>query len=115
MNDWPELRTVRVMADYECHPLWLSGPQTGDIAPDDPRLGLSPKLAKLLSDWADEYDETLCADDPISSGFSSNGAEFAFYRAGEELAVLLAQELGGNWTVTYHDGRTGADQIITAP
>ncbi|WP_405995388.1 hypothetical protein [Streptomyces sp. NBC_00986] len=103
------------MADYECHPLWLSGPQAGDIAPDDPRLGLSSKLAKRLSEWADEYDGILCEDDPASSGFSSQEAGLSFYRVGEELAVLLAQELGRNWTVTYHDGRTGADRTMSAP
>jgi hypothetical protein len=106
MNGWPESRTIRLMADYECHPLWLSGPQAGDIAPDDPRLALSSTLAKRLSDWADEYDGTLCADDPKSSGFSSREGELTFYRVGEELAVQLAKELGNSWTVTYHDGRT---------
>ena len=115
MNDWPESRTIRLMADYECHPLWLSGPQAGDIAPDDPRLGLSSKLAERLSDWADEYDGILCVDDPVSSGFSSPETELAFYRVGEELAVLLAQELGRTWTVTYRDGRIGVDRVISAP
>ena len=61
MNDWPELRTIRLMADYECHPLWLSGPQVGDIAPDDPRLGLSSKLAERLSEWVDEYGGAGCS------------------------------------------------------
>lgn len=115
MNDWPESRTIRLMADYECHPLWLSGPQTGDIAPDDPRLGLSPELAKRLSDWADEYDGTLCVDDPVSSAFSSREVELIFYRVGEELASRLAQELGHDWTVIYRDGRTGVDRVIAAP
>ncbi|MER8062590.1 MULTISPECIES: hypothetical protein [unclassified Streptomyces] len=41
--------TIKVMADYECHPLWLTGVDAGDIEPGDSRLNLSPQLAQRFT------------------------------------------------------------------
>lgn len=106
-----ELRPIRVMADYGCHPLWLTD-ELDNVSPEDPRLGLTSGLAKRLAEWAEEFDGILCLDDPASSGFPSSEAEASFAQAGEALARQVAQELGSSWKVTYFDLRIEADQDI---
>ncbi|MGK5630321.1 hypothetical protein [Streptomyces sp. URMC 123] len=105
-------RAIRVLADYACHPLWVTDPGPDNVAPDDPALGLSADLARRLNDWAAEYDAILCWDDPASSAFPSEEAKLAFARTGEALAHRLARELGPAWTVRYFDLRSGADRDI---
>ncbi|WP_218158533.1 hypothetical protein [Streptomyces sp. MUSC 14] len=98
--------TIKVMADYECHPLWLTGVDAGDIAPGDPRLGLSSQLTGKLTAWAEQFDGALNHDDPVSSGFPTREAEEEFSVTGERLAHDLARELGSEWQVLYHDVRS---------
>ncbi|WP_330329194.1 hypothetical protein OHS33_05240 [Streptomyces sp. NBC_00536] len=110
-------RRVRVLADYQCHPLWLSGypdGYVGDIAPEDELLNLSPELVRGLTAWAAEFDAILCWEDPGSSDFPSPEAEQAFAEKGEALARQVARELGPEWSVKYHDLRLGADRSIPA-
>ncbi|GAA1942845.1 hypothetical protein [Kitasatospora viridis] len=109
MTDQHEPRGIRVLADYQCHPLWLVHPDAGDLSPEDPSLGLSADLAGRLADWAAEYDAILDWDDPASSAFAEPEAEEAFYALGRTLAERLAEELGGGWRVTYFDGRLRRD------
>lgn len=71
MSDEIEPRAICVMADYECHPLWLSGGEVGDVSPEDPALALTSDLAERLDNWAAEYDRTLNREDPKPSGFPS--------------------------------------------
>jgi len=98
-------QTIKVMADYECHPLWLTGADVGDISPADPRLNLSAELTHRIATWAEQFDESLNYEDPIKSGFSTNEAEEEFAETGEEIAHDLARELGPTWRVLYHDIR----------
>jgi hypothetical protein len=50
------MTTIKVMADYECWPLW-----NGDnLDPDS--LPLSTYLREQLAAWAERYDETLLDD-----------------------------------------------------
>ncbi|MFI2610920.1 hypothetical protein [Kitasatospora sp. NPDC018619] len=107
-----EQRLIRVLADYECYPLWLTGEDAGDLSPAEPALALSAGLIGRLDAWSDAYDETLCRDDPMSSGFASQEAEDQFYETGRTLAEDLAAELGGSWKVTYYDRRIGRDLEI---
>ncbi|MEV6955683.1 hypothetical protein [Streptomyces sp. NPDC051183] len=109
-----ETKAVRVLADYRSHPLWLTGADVGDIAPDDPVLGLTPELAGELGRWAEAYDATLDQDDPAESGFPTEEAEAAFVRTGEALARRVAAELGPAWKVTYFDERLRADVEISS-
>lgn len=105
-------QTIKVMADYECHPLWLTGNDLGDVAPDDSRLNLSPRLVQQLTEWAEEFDQTLDYDDPIASGFATHEAKVKFAETGASIASDLAQELGSSWRVLYHDIRSGTTQEI---
>lgn len=103
--------TVRVMADYECYPTWLTGSAGVDNV-DPAELPISGELATALLQWAQKYDATLDRDDPVSSGFPDADQEADFYAAGHKLARRLAAELSGRHPVEYFDGRTG--RLVTA-
>lgn len=91
---------IRVMADYECWPIWWDGDgRVGNIAPSD--LGLSDRLSADLSAWSSAYDATLNRDDPLSSGFASSDDQQQFHEWGERLANRVAEELGSDAAVRY--------------
>jgi hypothetical protein len=95
------MKSIKLMADYQCHPLWDMSPgQYGDINPDD--LPVSQGLKDRLSAWARAFDATLNMDYPPDSGFESEDAEAEFKREGYRLAEQLKDELGPGVTVTVH-------------
>ncbi len=80
---------VKVMADYNCFPLWDLGPDYRNIDPFD--FGLSDDLARDLADWSAAYDTSLNQADPIASLWSD--AQFQDHEAdGRRLAVRLKVE-----------------------
>jgi hypothetical protein len=89
------MTTIKVMADYECWPLW-----DGENLDQD-SLPLSMYLREQLAAWAERYDETLLDEYPPESGFSSDSTAEKFVDDGRELANLLARELGNEFAVTY--------------
>lgn len=92
------MKTIKLMADYFCSPLWKADPmEVGNIDPDS--LPISQNLKEMLSAWAAEYDKTLDMDDPSKSGFKSEHEELAFKEIGANLANLLREELGPNYIV----------------
>lgn len=94
------MRTIRLMADYQCFPLWEASPgQVGNIDPKS--LPISDELRIKLMNWARDYDETLNMDDPVSSGFRSDKEEAEFIEAGLELADRLRSELGSDFVVEH--------------
>ncbi|MFB4298477.1 hypothetical protein [Actinomadura sp. NTSP31] len=95
--------TIRVLADYQCYPLWVvySDGELDNIAPEV--LHISSGLSESLNHWADEYDGTLNEDDPASSGFGTPGDERRFNDQGRGLAEQLAQEVGAEYKITYFD------------
>ncbi len=93
------MKRIKVMADYQCHPLWdLSPGAYGDIDPC--ALPISDELKQRLSDWARAFDETLNLADPASSGFENMDVEAAFKRQGIQLAEQLQNELGPEYVVS---------------
>ena len=95
------MRKIKLMADYQCWPLWgaLSG-RYGDIDPDD--LPISNALRANLIQWAADYDATLVGDDPKRSGFATPEAKAAFASIGTRLRNELAAELGSGFQVTFN-------------
>ncbi|CAN5696563.1 hypothetical protein BH11PSE12_BH11PSE12_34570 [soil metagenome] len=92
------MRIIKLMADYQCFPLWDSSPgQVGNIDPKD--LPISQALTTQLLTWAQLYDGTLNMDDPTCSGFQSNEDEAEFKRVGNELGARLQAELGVEFNV----------------
>jgi hypothetical protein len=95
------MNSIKLMADYQCHPLWNMLPgEYGDMNPDD--LPISQGLKDQLHAWARAFDATLNMDYPPDSGFDSDEAEAEFKREGYRLAEELRNELGSAFTITVH-------------
>ena len=93
------MKNIKLMADYQCHPLWNMSPgEYGDVSPDD--LPISQNLKDRLTAWARAFDATLNMDYPPDSGFESEEAEAEFKREGYRLAEQLRDELGPEFIVT---------------
>lgn len=93
------MRKIKVMADYQCHPLWDVSPEMyGDVDPNT--LPISTELKQQLADWAREFDETLNMSDPASSGFKSSEAEAAFKMKGVQISEKLQEELGAGFLIS---------------
>lgn len=99
-------RTVKIMADYECYPVWAETDTGADnISPE--HLPLSAELAFELTAWASEFDRTLNRDDPSASGFADETHSDSFAIRGLALSQRCADELGGEYRVLYRDHRDG--------
>lgn len=93
------MRKIKVMSDYQCHPLWDMSPgMYSDVDPNT--LPISAELKQQFADWARVFDETLDMSDPASSGFNSAEAEAAFKAKGVQLAQQLQIELGADFSVS---------------
>ena len=88
--DRAQSKRIKVMADYDAHPLWaLDENVYGDFPPE--HLGLSPELTRDLNAWADAYQSSFNRDDPANSHWSA--AQHAAHAAeARPLAVRLARE-----------------------
>ncbi len=92
------MRTLKLMADYQCHPLWEASPGTVDNI-DPEKLPISTALKERLNNWAHDFDSTLDLDDPAMSGFKSEEQEAVFKNEGQVLGSQLQHELGNAFTV----------------
>lgn len=94
------MKKIKLMADYECYPLWIdSENEVGNIDPDS--LLISDSLKNELNKWSDDYDKTLNSDNPLESGFKTINEEIAFKEKGKCLQEKLQIELGNNYDVIY--------------
>lgn len=93
-------KTIKLMADYGCYPLWwVDSEKVGAIAPSE--LPLSQETIKQLEAWSSAYDATLNQDYPPDSGFLSEQDSEKFERQGISLWQQLFQELAPNYEVFY--------------
>lgn len=97
-------RTIKLMADYGCHPLWAAdGDGTRNVSPEE--LPLSVELSAALAAWARAFDATLNSDYPPDSGFRSAAEENDFDAEGHRLWAELRAQLGGAYRVVYFSAR----------
>lgn len=95
------MKIIKLMADYQCHPLWDVSPENyGDISPEG--LLITSELKDRLREWAERYDAILNINDPASSGFRNEEEEKRFIDDGYKLARLLQDELGDFYKIIYH-------------
>lgn len=101
---------LRISAEYQCYPTWVSLPGGGVDNPAPADLGLPADLAAALDSWSDEFDAIFPADDPGSAAFDSPDEERGFYERGRVLAQRVADVMGNRYRVTYlgrlSDGET---------
>jgi hypothetical protein len=108
---------IKVMADYECHPLWaLDEDLYGDFPPE--ALELSPELTRDLNAWAEAFTASFDRDDPIISKWSDEEAA-AHAAMARPLAIRLARERPDR-TIFVLEGDIGvvevrADEELPAP
>lgn len=94
------MRRLKLMADYECHPLWGTvAAEIGDVDPAS--LPISAALVADLAAWAAAYDATLDRADPAASGFATDEAAAAFRARGAVLARRLEAELGAGYEIVF--------------
>lgn len=93
------MKTIKVMPDYHCWPLWNAGGEIGNI--DPALLPISEDLRSALLEWADVFDAILVTENPAASEFASEEARAEFDRHGRELARQVAKELSGSHHVLY--------------
>jgi len=92
------MKKIKLMADYECYPLWNLAPgEYGDIDPSE--LPISKELQERLLNWAKTYDAILNRDDPASSAFPTAAAEEEFKNEGNRIAEALQNQLGSAYEV----------------
>ena len=93
------MKKIKLMADYQCHPLWDKTPGNyGDINPYS--LPISENLKQQLVEWAHAYDATLNILDPARSGFKDLDSKVEFTKIGHEIAEKLQSELGPEFIIT---------------
>jgi hypothetical protein len=94
------MRTIKLMPDYRCFPLWNVSP--GDYVNISPEsLPISNRLQDDLTGWANEYDLTLDLSNPADAGFDTQESADNFVQIGHNLVERLRAELGLNYKVTY--------------
>jgi hypothetical protein len=95
---------VKLMADYECFPLWeVLDDGTNNLNPDS--LPLTDELKVALRNWAASYDRTLNRDYPPESGFATPEDEAAFEVEGRRLWKELQAQLAPRSRVAYYSSR----------
>jgi hypothetical protein len=92
-------QVIKLVADYQCFPLWKANGEVGNINPDD--LPLTDDLKTMLRNWSASYDRTLNQDYPPDSAFSSPAEEETFEDEGKRLWQELQEQLGTNYKVIY--------------
>lgn len=99
---------IRIMSDYDCHPVWVyeDGVLQDNVPPD--RIGVSPDLARRLEQWAARYDAILDRADPRRTAWPSAAEERDFGATGRLLAQAVADEL--DEPVRY--GSDGGDVVL---
>lgn len=100
MTPTVKTRSLKLMADYECSPLWEQT-ETGmdNVDPED--LPIAQGLRDALNAWAQRYDDTLDRDDPRRSGFPNLEAEVVFNADGQTLLDGLKADLEQVCTLTF--------------
>lgn len=89
-QDPAQSRAIKVMADYDCHPLWaLDEDLVGDFPPED--LGVSVELCRDLKDWVQSFNAALDRDNPADSLITPE-EHAAHEQKGRQLAIRLARE-----------------------
>jgi hypothetical protein len=89
-EDPAQSHSIKVMADYDSHPLWALDPGVvGNFAPED--LGLSEELARDLNEWAAAFNSFLDRDNPAES-LASPQQQSAHEAQGRQLSIRLARE-----------------------
>jgi hypothetical protein len=105
-------KTIKLMAEYKCYPLWLLDPEViGNINPTN--LPLKQETMESLLAWALTYEGTINREYPPDSGFASEEDAQAFEREGLKLWYQLRKELAPEYKVFYFSVQSR--KLLTKP
>jgi hypothetical protein len=106
--DPARVKRVKVMPEYDAHPLWaLDEGMYGDFPPE--ALGLSAELCHDLNTWAAAYTQSLNGEDPTNSLWSE-AQHKSHEENGSALAVRLKRERP-DLMVYLFDRDTGVHEV----
>jgi hypothetical protein len=97
------IRQIKLMPDYQCYPLWLSGNE-GPANIDPATLPLSSETILRLERWANIFDNWMNLDDPASTPEPPDDEVAAFEDEGKALWKQLQLELGPTYHIFYKNG-----------
>ena len=92
-------RSLKLMADYGCQPLWENGAARYNVDPAD--LPITPDLRDALHAWQQRCDDTLDMETGYNSGFHTSESAAAFNADGERLLRRLQAELGNRFEIVF--------------
>jgi hypothetical protein len=95
------VKQIKLMADYDCYPLWVYEDMDLMDNPHPSELPLDASTVERLLQWQDTYDGILNREDPASSDFASVEDRVAFEQEGISLWQQLQKELGDEYDVFY--------------
>ncbi|UDY36082.1 hypothetical protein [Dermatobacter hominis] len=101
-----EEKAILVMWDYSAYPLWSTGPMQANLFPG--RLPLSDALRGDLNEWAADMERLMAPGARQKPKWEPDPQELDdLNRRGQALAQRVKDELGTEWSVSYHDESTG--------
>lgn len=94
-------KQIKLMADYNCWPLWEYEDKelVDNLHPSE--LSLSYEIKERLLNWQNIYDGIMNWEEPASSYFASEAEKRAFEKEGISLWQLLQKELDNDCEVVY--------------
>lgn len=97
--------TLKLMADYDCWPLWWYA-GTDAIGNVDPHtLGLTDATLGRLQAWSERYNSYLDREDPGHSPDPTPAEQEAFEQEGIAIWRVLQHELRGRYQIVYYSER----------
>ena len=95
------VKQIKLMAEYDCYPLWEYEDNDLIDNPHPAELPLSAATIERLIQWQNIYDGIMNWDDPRSSDFASEEERLAFEQEGISLWQRLQAELVNEYEVFY--------------
>jgi hypothetical protein len=85
--NWDRMTAVKIMCDYDCHPVWAANDgAAGDVPPSV--LKVSSELEDALLDWQDRFDASFNPHDPAAPRWTPET-----FQAHEREALDLARRV----------------------
>jgi hypothetical protein len=94
-------KKLKLMADYQCHPIWIAAEEGGFKNINPATLPLTQKTIERLQEWSNIYNSSLNLEDPHNSGFLNDQETTDFELEGILLWRRLREELGYDYEVSY--------------
>lgn len=105
------IKKIKLMADYQCWPLWYKEGFDGKVGVIDPdELSLSSETSERLIRWGKRFDATLNWDNPLDESYRFSEHDLKdFEQEGISLWKKIQEELGSDYEVSYYSQKLRKD------